>query len=377
MNPSLSCPTCLTENPSSATHCVTCGEALTREARLARVAPTSPEPKEPSEHLEVGTRLRGGAYTVLGVMGRGGFGVTYKAMGTRGTVAIKESFPFDLATRLPSGRVVSRERTEFERLLVRFQHEAETLQLLKHPSATQFLEFFEENGTAYLVMEFLRGDTLEARIERRETLRFMEARRVLFAVLEGLRELHGLGLLHRDIKPANLIFTKTGVELIDYGSAVKYRLHERIKRERLLTPMYAPLEQFGETVALSPATDFYALGATLYHALTLHAPPSALERAAGTAFDPAAALPAGDATVTEIVTRCLEMRMEDRPQTASELLELLSRGGSALGIQVSPEVDRQSPLILFDDDRARRLQVIAIFVVAILAFLVTLVQTSR
>jgi serine/threonine protein kinase len=323
---SFSCPTCLTVNDPSASQCVTCGQALSVAAARAAPRPSDPVSDAVSETLLPGATLKSGAYTILEVMGQGGFGITYKARSQTGFVAIKESFPHDLALRLPGGLVVSSDGAEFERLLVRFQLEAETLQLMKHPSATQFLEFFTENGTAYLVMEFLEGETLEMRIARGEALRFMEARRVLFAVLEVLRELHSLGLLHRDIKPANLIFTRAGVELIDYGSAVKYRIGERIKRERLLTPMYAPLEQFGETVALAPGTDLYALGATLYHALTLHAPPTALERAKGASFNPRAALPSGDPAVNEIIAHCLEMRLEDRPQSAAELLEVLRRG---------------------------------------------------
>jgi serine/threonine protein kinase len=321
-----SCPACLTVNALSASHCVTCGQPLTVAAARAATVLAVPIPDAASETLLPGATLKSGAYTILEVMGQGGFGITYKAQGRTGFVAIKESFPHDLALRLPGGRVVSRDHAEFERLLVRFQFEAETLQLMKHPSATQFLEFFTENGTAYLVMEFLEGETLETRIARGEPLRFMEARRVLFAVLEVLRELHSLGLLHRDIKPANLIFTRAGVELIDYGSAVKYRVGERIKRERLLTPMYAPLEQFGETVALAPGTDLYALGATLYHALTLHAPPTALERAKGASFNPRDALPMGDPAVNEVIAHCLEMRLEDRPKSAAELLEVLRYG---------------------------------------------------
>ncbi len=323
------CPACLTPNAVGVSHCVACGQPLTLEATRAAQVPVQAT-LEPAElGLPFGTQLSAGRYQILSVMGQGGFGITYKARGANGLVAIKESFPHGLVARLPGGMVVAHDRLEFERLLVRFQFEAETLKLLAHPSATQFLDFFVENNTAYLVMEFLHGETLEAHLERGEALRLMEARRILFASLEVLRELHSLGLLHRDLKPANIMFTRDRIELIDYGSVVKYRLHERIKRERLLTPMYAPLEQFGQTVVLSPATDFYALGATLYHGLTLHAPPSSLERAQGIRFDPRAGLPVGDHAVTEVIARCLEMRMTDRPQHASKLLEMLRRGERA------------------------------------------------
>jgi serine/threonine protein kinase len=248
----VNCPSCQTPNLETAHHCQRCGALL-----------------PVAEHLPSSTQL--GTITLERVLGRGGFGITYLGRLENGTrVAVKEFFPEGTVKRLHGGMVLALpdQKLEFERLLVRAQFEAETLQLLKHDSATAFFGSWQQNNTLYLAMEFIQGQSLQSRIESGVALREVEARAVLMACLGVLQELHGLGLLHRDIKPANIMLGKARVELIDYGSAVRFRLGERIKRERLLTPMYAPLEQFGEEVQLTPATDFYALAATLYHAIT-------------------------------------------------------------------------------------------------------------
>ncbi len=282
------------------------------------------------ETLSSGTVLQSGTqvFTLEKILGRGGFGITYAATAQNGTrVAIKELFPEGLVQRLAGGRVIAHDRLEFERLLVRTQFEAETLQLLKHPSATKCYGWWKQNGTVYLAMELIKGDSLEKRLETGVKLREVEARAVLMACLGVLQELHGLGLLHRDIKPANIMLNPDRVELIDFGSAVKYKIGERIKRERLLTPMYAPLEQFGEEVQLTPATDFYALGKTLYHALTQTVPPSALERAAGATMRPIRDLePSLSLSLAEVIDACLAMKLEERPQSAFQILQELQHG---------------------------------------------------
>jgi serine/threonine-protein kinase len=285
------------------------------------------------EDLPGGTVLHG-RYTVLERLGRGGFGITYRGFDARQKiyVAIKELFPDGMATRASGGAVVVTDQADFERLRARMTLEADTLRHLNHKNATQVIDFFEANGTAYLVMEFLGGETLEHRIASGRKLLNTEARAILYVVLEVLRDLHALGLLHRDIKPGNIMLNRDGqggerVELIDFGSAVRFRLGQRVKRERLLTPMYAPLEQYGEEVALAPGTDFYALGATLYHALTLQVPPNALERARGKPLVPVRDLePAVDVGVARFIAACLEMNLEGRPKDVSGALEWMHSG---------------------------------------------------
>jgi serine/threonine protein kinase len=320
----MDCPSCQTPNLETAHHCQRCGALL-----------------PVAEHLPSGTVL--GNIRLEQVLGRGGFGITYLGRLENGTqVAVKEFFPEGVVQRLRGGLVVPlpNQKLEFERLLVRAQFEAETLQLLKHESATAYHGTWQENGTLYMAMEFIQGQSLQQRIESGVKLREIEARAVLMACLGVLQELHGLGLLHRDIKPANIMLSPSRVELIDYGSAVKFKIGERIKRERLLTPMYAPLEQFGEEVQLTPATDFYALAATLYHALTQIAPPNALERARGAALKPIRDLePSLSQSLARVIDESLALRLEARPVSATHILNDL-RHGHSLNLPVS---DPQTP----------------------------------
>jgi serine/threonine protein kinase len=309
----MDCLSCQTPNPETASHCLRCGALL-----------------PVLEHLPSGSRL--GTVTIERVLGRGGFGITYLGRLENGApTAVKEFFPEGVVQRLRGGMVLALpdQKPEFERLLVRAHFEAETLQLLKHPSATTFYGAWQQNGTMYMAMEFIKGQSLQKHLERGGKLREIEARAILMACLGVLSELHRLGLLHRDIKPANIMLSSTRVELIDYGSAIKFRIGERIKRERLLTPMYAPLEQFGEEVQLTPATDFYALAATLYHALTQVAPPSALERAQGAVFKPVRELvPSLSPSLARVIDESLSLKLEQRSQSATQIINDLQHGHS-------------------------------------------------
>jgi serine/threonine protein kinase len=309
----MDCPSCQTTNLETAYHCQRCGALL-----------------PVLEHLPNGSKL--GTITLERVLGRGGFGITYLGRLEDGRqAAIKEFFPEGAVQRLRGGMVLALpdQKLEFERLLVRAQFEAETLQLLQHESATAFYGTWQQNGTMYMAMEFIAGHSLESRIQSGVKLREIEARAVLMACLGVLQELHGLGLLHRDIKPANIMLGAFRVELIDYGSAVKFKIGERIKRERLLTPMYAPLEQFGKEVQLTPATDFYALAATIYHALTQVAPPNALERARGAVLKPIRELePHINPTFAKVIDDSLALKLELRPQSAIQMMNVLRHGQS-------------------------------------------------
>ncbi len=321
------CSSCQKPNPDFAIRCQHCLTVLPIPDALAN-----------------GSSLGQKRYTIDRVLGCGGFGITYLALQSDGTrVAIKELFSADIARRLSGGFVVPHNKLEFEHLLVRAEFEAQTLQLLKHPSATRCFGYWQENGTIYTAMEFISGETLEQRIESGVKLREIEARRILMACLEVLQELHGLGLLHRDIKPANIILNSTRVELIDYGSAVHYKLGQRSKHERLLTPMYAPLEQFGYDVQLTPATDFYALAKTLYHALTQTIPANALDRARGVQIQAIRQLePHLSPSLAKVIDDSLAMKLEDRPKNAALLLQEIHFGVE----QHIPVINAPNPTLL-------------------------------
>ncbi|MEY4531346.1 MAG: hypothetical protein RLZZ156_2067, partial [Deinococcota bacterium] len=294
----LTCPYCQTENTNQVTQCVTCGSSLG------------------SDVLPNGTLLFGNTLEVQSVLGRGGFGIVYKALHLEKQkyVAIKELFPEGLATRGYNKQVSTSSQSEMQNAIARTSREAQMLRKLKHPSATKLFAYWEENSTAYMALELLEGQTLESRIQNKQLLTAEETKQALLTILEVLEELHSHGFLHRDIKPANIMFTPTRVELIDFGSLTEFRKGERTKvSSRIATPEYAPLEQFGSEVTLSPATDLYALAATFCEAMTGSRVPSALDRANGASLEPSMiAVRRVSRELADILEKTLELRMEFR-----------------------------------------------------------------
>jgi serine/threonine-protein kinase len=240
-------------------------------------------------------------------------------------VALKELFP-DGAVRhttqlIPPTRLGP---TGFFEARQRFIEEARTLAQFNHPGIVRVFDVFEENGTAYLAMEFLEGETLGRRIERWGPRPQEEVEEIARKVAEALEVVHQAGLLHRDIKPDNLFLTPDGrVVLIDFGAARDYAQGRTVAHTRMVTPGYAPLEQYASSARLGPYTDIYALGATLYHALSGSPPPAATDRATGTPLPP---LPPGTATgLARLITRSLGMKITDRPASVDRLLAELDQ----------------------------------------------------
>ena len=258
------CPYCAVQNPLSATNCQTCGASL--ESAVAVALPSG--------------LVLGGRFRIERVLGRGGFGITYRATDlsagqalTVGVshageeiVAVKELFPDGVVTRQSDGGVLPNAGmdVEFAQLKKRFYLEAQTLTRLQHPATTHFVSAWEECGTAYLAMEFVQGETLETRLEHSK-LSEREARAALTDILELLTEVHAFDLLHRDIKPGNIVLQIGGAQLIDFGSVIAFTPGAPTRvTSRILTPQYAPLELYGTNVRLSPSSDLYSLAASFY-----------------------------------------------------------------------------------------------------------------
>jgi len=277
--------------------------------------------------LPAGTQLRNGQYTVEKVLGQGGFGITYVAfdsgLGVR--VALKELFPGESAQRGPENTVVmpAASRLEFDSLRQEFRTEAQTLLGLRHPAVVRVLSVFEEHGTAYLVMELLVGETLEAYIHEVGQVPEPEAKKLLEPLLGALEEIHRKGLLHRDIKPDNLMLTADGPVLIDFGTAQKMG-GGNLSTAPTLTPAFAPLEQYLKNGNFGPPTDLYALAATFYYALGGVQPPSSLERARGAVLQPLSVFaPAVSPRLAGALERAMQLKIAERPQSAAELRSLI------------------------------------------------------
>jgi serine/threonine protein kinase len=325
----LTCPYCQTENLSTATQCVTCGSSLG------------------SDVLPNGTLLFGNTLEIKSVLGRGGFGIVYKAfhLEKQRFVAIKELFPEGLASRGYNKQVSPSSQSEMQAAIDRTNREAQMLRKLKHPSATRLFAYWEENSTAYMALELLEGETLEKRIQNGQLLTAEEAKNALLTILEVLEELHGHGFLHRDIKPANIMFTPSKVELIDFGSLTEFRKGERTKvSSRIATPEYAPLEQFGSEVTLSPATDLYALAATFCEAMTGSRVPSALDRANGASLEPnILAVQRVSRELGDVFEKALEIRMELRFGNAEKMINSLLKLGDMNSLPTAKVIKSRIP----------------------------------
>ena len=290
-----------------------------------------------SNALPEGTPLRGGDYIVESVLGVGGFGITYRASEPllQRHVAIKEFFPGgcrrDLLHLIPNGEwtpdLVAHYRHKFVR-------EGRTLARLRHASIVPIYSTFEQHDSAYLVMEFIEGQTLrDYMASRKGRVQVDEAISFIQQACEALDVVHVRGLLHRDLKPANLMLRPDGqLVLIDFGSAREIS-HAPQRHTALLTPGYAPLEQYDEYGIFGPTIDIYALAAVLYHLLTGRVPVNAISRRNGMALPhPRELRPDIPAVVSDAVMKGLEMDPPLRPASAREFLALLAPPGERIEV---------------------------------------------
>jgi formylglycine-generating enzyme required for sulfatase activity len=235
-----------------------------------------------ADALPEGTQLN--VYTLGAVLGAGGFGITYRAIEqfTERPVAIKEFLPSAMAQRAPDGvsvRPLSRGSFDFAWGLERFRLEARTLIALKHKNVVPVLQYFEANGTGYLVMEYQSGATLGARLRGELHLGEAELRRILDPLLDALEAVHAKGFLHRDIKPDNIFLREDGTPLLlDFGAARQAVGGKSQTLSAVVSEGYAPYEQYESGSAQGPWSDIYALGCTLYRCMTGEKPPSAPKR---------------------------------------------------------------------------------------------------
>jgi serine/threonine protein kinase/peptidoglycan hydrolase-like protein with peptidoglycan-binding domain len=272
-----------------------------------------------------------GRYEVLEVLGQGGFGITYRVRDTQldREVALKEYLPPALAIRQDGASVLPRSTEvaeDFSWGRERFVAEGRTLAGLHDaPAIVKVFDFIEANGTSYMVMELVRGGTLEDRVKRRGPLQPHEIDTFLPLLLDGLQQVHATGFLHRDIKPGNILLSEAGVPtLIDFGAARLAIAGRSSTMTAIFTPGYAAPEQF-TTGKQGPWTDIYGLAATLHHAITGKAPPSAFDRLLEDTYQPLAGLQLiGHAPqLLAGIDAGLAVRFEERPPSIAAWRALL------------------------------------------------------
>lgn len=273
--------------------------------------------------LPAGTVLQ--EYRIEATLGAGGFGLTYLATDTNLNlaVALKEYLPGDLMFR--GEDLALRPRSEENRKAFdwgrgRFLDESRTLASFRHPSIVRVMRFFEANGTAYMVMEFVEGQTLQAWIKRRRPLPENVVLALAAPLLDGLAVIHGAGYLHRDIKPNNIFVREDGSPvLLDFGSARVVDAASELTV--IVSPGYAPLEQYHGHGHQGPWSDLYAFGGVLYWMVTGTHPLEAPARARNDPMPPAL-LTGERALYSGGLLRAIDWALapaeEDRPQSVAD-----------------------------------------------------------
>lgn len=279
--------------------------------------------------LPIGTLLRNGTYRIDKQLASGGFGNTYVGYNTEfeETIAIKEFFMKGVTERDETTSMVSVSNAEnilqFEEQREKFKKEARRLRKLKNEHIVRVHDLFEENGTAYYVMDCIDGESLAERLKRTgSAMTEQEVRRILPQVLDALREVHGMKIWHLDLKPGNIMLDSKGnAYLIDFGASKQIRANGSMTTSTALcfTPGYAPSEQVGQMYdRFGPWTDFYALGATLYNLLTKTNPPMSIDIDED-GEDAFAFPPALSDDVRQLILWLMQPKRKARPQSVREI----------------------------------------------------------
>ena len=242
-----------------------------------------------TQYLSSESSLQGGRYRIVRMLGSGGFGITYLGTqtGLERNIVIKEFFMTDYCLRDEYSNLLTVptvSNVEFvERFKDKFLKEARHIAQLKHPNIVNIIDVFEENGTAYYVMDFIEGGSLVEKVQREGSLPENVAKRYILQIADALNYIHQRFMNHLDVKPGNIMLSRNdNAILIDFGLSKQY--DSQTGHQTSTTPVgishgYAPMEQYkeGGVSEFSPETDIYSLGATLYYLLTGARPPVSQE----------------------------------------------------------------------------------------------------
>lgn len=292
---------------------------------------------ESSLHMQPGTVLTG-RYLIGRVIGYGGFGVTYIGWDNvlQQRVAIKEYLPSEFATRAVGQSHITifggNKAEQFADGMTKFIDEAKRLvRFQSEPGIVRVYDSFEANNTAYIIMEYLDGETLTALLEREKRLPADRAVEMLTPVIQSLQAVHQAGIIHRDIAPDNIMITRDGqVKLIDFGAARYATTSHSRSLTVIIKPGYSPEEQYRSRGDQGPHTDVYALSAVLYRMVTGVTPPDALERRAlletrkKDTLTPPSKHCRLSKNLENAILNGMNVRIEDRTPTAEAFLSQLT-----------------------------------------------------
>lgn len=321
---SITCPTCLTENTDTTSICIGCGTPLEADNSNANAGAST-------YHLPPQTYLKEKRYYIEKSLGEGGFGITYKGIDCQSskTIAIKEFWP-EKAVRQGLSITWSYNISPAERKqqLLKFQLEAKHQFQCQHPNICQVYDWFQENNTAYIVMEFIPGQSLYQLLKNNQSIPEAKIKKYFIEVADALAIIHQNNLLHRDLKPDNiLIDSEDKAIIIDFGATKEFIAGQTREMSVTLTAGYAPLEQYSYKSKRWPATDIYALCASIYEVATGQLPAEAVDRLNANESDPLIPprqlAPHLSSLLERVILTGMNLRVENRFQSAEELIEAL------------------------------------------------------
>lgn len=295
-------------------------------------------------------------YRIEAMLGAGGFGLTYLAhdANLNAKVAIKEYLPADFAARSEDQSVQPKSASVQESFawgLKRFVDESRTLASFRHPNIVRVMRFFEANQTAYMVMEFIAGKPLNEWVKERSTLDQAGLTRIAAPLLDGLEVIHQAGYLHRDVKPQNIFMREDGSPvLIDFGSA-RMKVSPDQELTAIVTPGFAPFEQYHTQGKQGPWTDLYSLAGVLYWLATGNKPVEAAARVREDVMP--SAFDSGErkyysAEFLSAIDWALKPHEQNRPQSVAEWRAALVGGGTVAAhertVMVGQPASRPAPV---------------------------------
>lgn len=290
-------------------------------------APAGPPAPPPSDAASLPAGYRLFEYEIERPLGGGGFGITYLArdINLNLPVAVKEYFPSDLVTRAGGQTVLVRggnpdAQGTYDWGLERFLDEARALATFRHPNIVRVLRYFRENGTAYIVMEYESGQPLKRWVPQNAPLNQRNLLSIVYPLLDGLESVHKTGFLHRDIKPDNIYVRADGTPvLLDFGAA--RRVSSNRDMTNIVSPGFAPFEQYHSQGNQGPWTDIYSLGAVMYWMTTGKKPVESAARVKQDSMLPAASLAEASvfgAALLQAIDWALLPDEGRRPQTVAQ-----------------------------------------------------------
>lgn len=339
------CLNCMSQIPNGNTQCPVCHHSVSG--------------KNAPHQLERGTILIG-KYLVGKVIGEGGFGITYMGLdlNLELKIAIKEFFPNGFANRSStvSNNVTiinSAQSAYFNDSKMLFLREAKNLaKFSSEKGIVDVRDYFTDNNTAYIVMEYIEGATLSEHIKRKGVFGYNDIFGLMLPVMRSLSKMHAEGLIHRDISPDNIMFNKDGtLKLMDFGAARYYTGEQKKTMSVMLKPGYTPYEQYSSESNQGPWTDVYALCATIYKCITGKTPPDSLNRAQNDTLKPPMQLGVSiPEQCQNIILYGMAIYSNNRCQNMSELISLIE---SVLNDNSVSVRQPNTSLVIINDDRTK------------------------